>query len=320
MDRFTEKQAQVSLWRAEAAGRYPNLWSRIIAEWKTPGPEDRAWLMYSANYLLRTCNVRWAIDPVRLKHRLPTAPEMDVARDLSGLSFVLLTHNHADHLDLDLLRALRDLPIRWVVPEPLLPCVVDQAQLPAENIIVPRTMEPIHIQGIKILPFEGLHWEEPPQTDFEIFAGPLRGVPATAYLVEFGPKRWLFPGDTRTYNPSQLPSFGPVDGLFAHLWLGRSCALMDEPPLLEAFCRFWIGLQPQRLIVTHLEEFGRDAADFWDEEHFQRVLVRLREISPNTHTSSAYMGESISLSVPHVVRRSQECQSQVDSHNRCGKL
>ncbi len=48
---------------------------------------------------------------------------MDVARDLKDLDFVLLTHRHKDHLDLGLLRALRHLPIRWVVPEAILPLV-----------------------------------------------------------------------------------------------------------------------------------------------------------------------------------------------------
>ena len=103
----------------------------------------------------------------------------------------------------------------------------------------------------------------------------LRGVPATGYLVEFQNKRWLFPGDTRTYDASQLPSFGPVDGLFAHLWLGRGCALMDEPPLLDAFCQFCLDLQPRRIILTHLNEFGRDADDFWDEEHAEKLCSKI---------------------------------------------
>jgi len=81
----------------------------MIAEWRLPGGEDRAWLMYSANYLLRIGDVRCAIDPLRLKNRLPQAPEMDIASDLQALSFGLLTHRHADHLDLGLLYRLRDL-------------------------------------------------------------------------------------------------------------------------------------------------------------------------------------------------------------------
>ena len=43
-----------------------------------------------------------------------------LAQDLKALSFVLLTHQHADHLDLDLIRELKHLPIIWVIPESIL--------------------------------------------------------------------------------------------------------------------------------------------------------------------------------------------------------
>ncbi len=73
--------------------------------------------------------------------------------------------------------------------------------LSVEQVLIPSPLQPIVIKGI-------------PQ-----------GVPATASLVEFNGKRWLFPGDTRNYHTGSLPSFGPVDGLVAHMWLGRGCAL-----------------------------------------------------------------------------------------------
>lgn len=175
-----------------------------------------------------------------------------------------------------------------------------EAGLPAERVLIPKALQPIEIKGFRITPFEGLHWELSPETS----SGNLKGVPAIAYLVEFNGKRWLFPGDTRTYYANKLPPFGPVDGLFAHLWLGRGCAMLEVPPLLEDFCRFCIDLQPRRVIVvaqsativTHLEELGRDAEDYWDEEHFQKVSKRCRETAPDIHMLSARMGESAILS------------------------
>jgi L-ascorbate metabolism protein UlaG (beta-lactamase superfamily) len=137
--------------------------------------------------------------------------------DLSTLSFVLLTHGHKDHLDLDLLAALRHLPIKWVVPEFILSNVVEQAGLPRENIIVPSPRASIELNGIRILPFDGLHWETTPD-------GNRRGVPSMGYLIECNGRRWLFPGDTRTYNASQLPALDAVDAVFVHLWLGRGSA------------------------------------------------------------------------------------------------
>jgi hypothetical protein len=121
----------------------------------------------------------------------------------------------------------------------------------------------------------------------------LRGVPAMGYLIEFNGKRWLFPGDTRTFDPGQLPSFGPVDGLFAHMWLGRGCALLEEPPLLEEFCRFIVDLLPKRVILTHLSEFGRDANDIWDISHVQKISAWFQKNAPKVHLDAAQLGDSI---------------------------
>jgi L-ascorbate metabolism protein UlaG (beta-lactamase superfamily) len=294
MDRFSEKQAQISKKRDEISARYPLLWSNMIAEWNSPGTDSRAWLMYSANYLFRTGNVRWAMDPLRLIHRLPQAPDVDIAVDLKVLSFVLLTHQHADHLDLGLIGKLRRLPIIWVIPEPTLALIQDQIDLPQKYVIIPRDLEPIEIQGIKITSFPGLHWEKlghpiNKNTNF------LRGVPSTGYLVEFQNKRWLFPGDTRTYDASQLQYFGSVDGLVAHLWLGRGCALLDKPPLLDSFCEFCVSLQPSQVVITHLNEFGRDAYDFWDEEYAEKLCSKIRDLPGGIPAKPALMGNSIIL-------------------------
>jgi len=290
MQRSTEKQVLINRRREDLIARYPVLWNKLITEWKSPGSEDRAWLMYSANYLFRTQGVRWGIDPLTLKRRLPQASAMDVARDLKDLDFVLLTHRHEDHLDLGLLSALRRLPIRWVVPEAILPQVQEQAGLPAKHILVPKPLQPIDLHGLRIIPFDGLHWQDAPD-----YPDGRRGVPAMGYLVEQDGKRWLFPGDTRTYDPANLPPFGPVDVLFAHLWLGRAAALQSPPPLLELFCRFCLALQPRRIILTHLEEWGRAAPYFWDVDHAEQVVSSLKKYAPPLPVDAACTGDEILL-------------------------
>jgi phosphoribosyl 1,2-cyclic phosphodiesterase len=288
MDQFARKQQEIDRRAAEVMAAYPALWSQMINEWRQPGSDDRGWLMYSANYLFRTANVRWAIDPLRLKHRLPGAPEMPVG-DLKDLAFILLTHGHGDHLDLDLLRQLTNFPILWVIPAPVLEMVQAELKLLMDRLIVPQAMQPIEIHGIRITPFDGLHWEEQARTES------LKGVPATGYLIEFNGKRWLFPGDTRSYAASQMPAFDPVDGLFAHLWLGRAGALVEDPALLDEFCRFCVGLLPRRVILTHLDEFGRDANDFWDSGHVQKVSAWFQRNASKIHLDSACLGESFGI-------------------------
>ncbi len=290
MDQYTERQILINRRRDEMVARYPSLWDKLIAEWKSPGSDDRAWLIYSANYLFCTQGVRWAMDPLALQSRIPQAPRMDVARDLKDLDFVLLTHRHKDHMDSGLLRALRHLPIQWVVPEAMFQLVQGEIGLPTRQILVPQLMQPMEISGLRITSFDGLHWEAAPD-----YPTGRRGVPATGYLVEQGNKRWLFPGDTRRYHLPAIPDLGPVDVLFAHLWFGRRAAHQSPPPLLEHFCRFCLALKPHRIILAHLEEWGRKAADFWDLEHAKQAVRVLRQQAPSFPIQNAFLGDSLLL-------------------------
>jgi len=115
------------------------------------------------------------------------------------------------------------------------------------------------------------------------------------HLVDLDGRRWLFPGDTRTYDPAGLPDHGPVDVLFAHLWLGRGAALQTHPPLLEQFCRFCLALQPQRLILTHLQEWGRQASEFWNLEPVELVVSVFKEHAPLLPIEIACTGDVILL-------------------------
>jgi hypothetical protein len=289
-DRFAEKQSLLARQRQEAAARYPQLFAEMVTAWNSPGAEDCAWLTYSANYAFRTAGVRWALDPLTLHWRVPEAPKVDASHAFDGFDFILLTHSHADHLDFDLLKALQYLPLRWVIPEYLLPRVLAAAALPADQVIVPRPLQAIDLCGIHILPFEGQHRDEYPAG-----SGRWHGVPATAYQVEFNGKRWLFPGDTRNYRAALPIAPGPLDGLFAHVWLGRGSALLDEPPLLDDFCQFCLNPQPERVVLAHLQEFGRDADDYWDERHARKIIARWEGIAPEIPIEVVKMGECVRL-------------------------
>jgi len=108
----------------------------MISEWKS-SQKDRFWLTYSANYLLHTAGVKWAIDPYSLFTRVGGGEQPAFSDDLNTLQLVVLTHSQSDHLDLNLIAAIQDLPIYWVIPEFLLAKVNAFIDLPSERIIVP---------------------------------------------------------------------------------------------------------------------------------------------------------------------------------------
>jgi hypothetical protein len=288
-----KKQLLIDQRRREVCSRYPPTWKRIIADWHRDGGPDRLYLIYAANYLFQTHGTRWAIDPLTPAGRVPGMAPMDVSEDLGGLAFVLLTHRHADHLDIDLMRSLRNVPITWVVPADSVAYVREQAGIVPQNILVPKAGYTLNFNGLVVLPFEGLHWE---MVGTDTSGKPIRkGVPSVGYLVKCGGRSWLFPGDVRDYDLKQLPKFGPVDVVFAHLWLGRHCALQGHPPLLEPFCDFFLHWKPHRIIVTHLEEVGRKADDYWDRTHFEMIAALIKKRATNVGVEMALTGDCLEL-------------------------
>lgn len=261
---------------------YPALWEQMLAQWRT-AQSDAAWLTYSANYLLHTAGVRWALDPLSLFSRLSLPNTLNFAKDLAPLDAVVLSHRHADHLDLELLSELVDLPILWIVPGFLLEDLKTIFRNKTPRVILPRAGNPIKIKNLTLTPFKGLHFRDG------------HGVPEMGYLAEFSGKRWAFPGDTRVFPAQSLTKLGRLDGVFAHLWLGKKCALHETPPLLEEFCHFFTEPAPRRLVVTHMHEIARKPDDFWDASHFSQVYAKCQELKPEVLVTPAWMGMSVEL-------------------------
>jgi len=97
------------------------------------------------------------------------------------------------------------------------------------------------------------------------------------------------------FHRNALPGFGVLDGIFAHLWLGRKCALMEPPPLVDAFCTFFTSLNSKRIVITHLEELGRDSLDYWDKNQYELARTCIQNLAPGIDVSAAYRGDKVSL-------------------------
>ena len=123
----------------------------------------------------------------------------------------------------------------------------------------------------------------------------MHGVPEMGYRIEVNGQRWLFPGDTRDYNQAAMPDFGRIDTVFAHLWLGRREGVTDSPALLDRFCNFHLLFQPARIIITHLEELGRNARSYWNLSHVKLAAERFKQLAPNIQVDYLLTGQSTVL-------------------------
>lgn len=282
-----ERKSHIKTVRRKIVGQYSQRWSDFFSEWIAEDDRTLGWMMYSANYLFRTRSIRWAVDPFLLSSRISGSQSDLPFSQLNKLNFVLLTHRHNDHFDPNLIHALSKTSSFWVLPVELLSDVL-ALEINPERIIIAKPGETIDCFGFQILPFSSLHFA----VEHESI---LHGVPESGYLVEFEGKKWLFPGDIRNFQAEQLPAFGRLDVVFAHLWLGRKSANLQPPPLLEEFCQFFLSFEPSRVIVTHLYEFGRKSNNLWDLTHYQMVKDRIQMLNSTISVGVALTGQEIPI-------------------------
>lgn len=112
-------QAEMWKWRADSSGKQP--WP---AHWPSPfqdrppprieGRELRVTLIGHASFLIQTAGLNILVDPVFSQRASPfafvgpkrvNAPGISIAH-LPKIDWVLITHNHYDHMDVDSLRSI----------------------------------------------------------------------------------------------------------------------------------------------------------------------------------------------------------------------
>src|SRR5699024_1964538 len=123
-------------------------WQTMTEQWAKQGA-DAIWLTYSANYLVRTGDIRWAIDPMRITKRVPEAGAVSYD-SFKNASFIVMTHNHGDHVDVDLLGELAQMQhLKWVVPEHMLG-TIEKIGVKEKYIKLAQPLEPISIDKLRI--------------------------------------------------------------------------------------------------------------------------------------------------------------------------
>lgn len=282
-------QQHIQSQRSVVVAEYDARWQRMLHQWNTAKQGNFAWLMYSANYLFNNHGLKWALDPMLLRNRVPESFAPDAARDMRDLAFVLLTHSHEDHVDRELWARLINSNCHWIVPEHMLDLFLAATGKAAQGKhTVAVSGREINLHGASIIPFDAFHGEYKSGQVFQ-------KVPATGYHMRAGGTTLLFPGDVRTYNPTFLKPFAGASTVFAHLFLGRSSALMSSPPLLAAFITFYLASRPQKIVLSHLYEFGRDPVDCWRADHAEMVAQAFAAAAPGIAVETPAWYERICL-------------------------
>jgi hypothetical protein len=262
-------QREISAKRDAVVSNYAEDWRRMIREWRSPRRNDAVWLTYSANYLFNTHDLKWAVDPVLLSNRVSEAPILDASQDLTDLDVVLLTHAHGDHVDATLWSQLRRSHCHWIVPEYMVEHLIREASLSNSAYTVAVPGKEIAVAGISVTPFEAPHYEYRA-------TGEINHVDSTGYFVKAAGGSYLLPSDIRTYDSDCLRPFADVSVVFAHVFLGRSAALVSNPPLLNAFVDFYRSCHPKKIVLSHLYELVREPENYWLDAHARAIAEAFR--------------------------------------------
>lgn len=262
------------------AERYGEIWQDI--ERGMNEPEDAFFLMGPANYFFTTGGVKWAVDPMfNVPRTRESAALINSDGVMRSLSFVLLTHRHADHFDKELMKQYPDAD--WIVPDHLMNEIPEELH---PKMTVARPGDVITRGEITIRAFKSLHFD----------AGTTLGVQETGYFVEAGKHRMLFPGDVRDYDAAQYPSFENVTHLFLHVWLGRGNALnwpCGEYP--GQMARFAQAFAPKKIMLAHLLEATRPLKDMWTYAHAGLVMDEITALNPAADVCAPMVGKKYRL-------------------------
>ena len=245
---------------------------------------DRLYTFCASGQIFCVGGCRFAVDPVI---RTPAVRDVCIgaARDLFGqLDAVFVTHRHEDHFDPDFSKALADLPCVWVFGHDFgEECIAASGLRPGQiRRVAPG--EAFEIGGACVQVFEGRH--------FDAAGG---GVPAVMYHITAGGKRVFLPADVRDYRASGLPAISPPDVMIANVWLGRDKALCVSEEAYAAFADYVAHFAPRRVLLGHLNEFARDAANMWTFAHAARVADRLHDRLPQVEVTPLRLFERYAL-------------------------
>jgi L-ascorbate 6-phosphate lactonase len=153
-----------------------------------------------AGFALVSGQARLLVDPFLSPRPERLADPVVDPRGLRGVTAVLATHEHGDHLDLPTWALLADASpdALFVVPEPLVPLVTG-AGIPGARVTGVRIGEPVELGGARATPVPARHGVriEDGYSLGDLSSGTPRFV---GYVVEIGGARLYHGGDTLAHR------------------------------------------------------------------------------------------------------------------------
>ena len=265
---------------------FERYWKSAFSAYKNDAIADRVWFCGPTSYLFSLAGKRFAVD-LQIRRACDFEKlRATLADDTSKLEFVLITHQHDDHMCIPLMRELKDSPIIWYIPDGTHENLIAKTELPEEKIVRVRSGDSFKIGDITVKVFKSTHERPDEEQIFE----------QVGYEIVTPRGKLLFPADVRNYDSTLYPDFSDIDICFAHLWAGDDTINAENyMPLLCEFADFYSRIGAKKYFLCHLYEIARELRHMWRYTHAGAAMELFIDKAPTAEVMIPHLGSSYAL-------------------------
>ena len=266
-----------------------SIWSDFLRDLERTAEPDHTVVRVpnSSTYIFSTGrNIFWMMDP-NFNMTGFDEPELDKITALIAqkIRFIVITHLHGDHCQAQLVRKLKDSPIRWIISPRFTEYFTTNFGVASDHLIELADGGETQIEAIRIRAQRGYH-AEPGK----------KAVVSCSYDITLPDGiRLFFPADIRDFEAEIPNREQPVDYIFGHVFLGREDAQGDQFSKLDEFCRFLTSRKSSNLILTHLYEVSRQPRDLWTRRNAEIAAGAIRKYDPELKIVIPHFGDMLHL-------------------------
>ena len=266
-----------------------SIWSGFLRDLERTAEPDHTVVRFpnSSTYIFSTGRKTfWMMDP---NFNMTGFDEQELdgitALIAQKIRFIVITHLHGDHCQAQLVRKLKDSPIRWIISPRFTEYFTTNFGVAPDRLIELADGEETQIEAIRIRAQRGYHAEPGKKV-----------VVSCSYDITLPDGvRLFFPADIRDYEAEIPDREQPVDYIFGHVFLGREDAQGDQFSMLDGFCRFMTSRKSSNLILTHLYEVSRQPRDLWTRRHAEMAAEAIRKYDPELKIVIPHFGDMLHL-------------------------